>query len=95
VDFPALMENYNVSYSALREANPGRDPLNVLPGQQYCVPPSGTTALCTGRKTYTVQQGDNLRTLPIKLGAPLYEIFAANPVRTPSMFTAGQIICRP
>lgn len=95
VDFPALMERYDVSYNALRAANPNRDPLNVLPGQQFCVPPSGTTAVCTGNRTYSIRSGDTLRTLPGTLNADTYAIFRANPNMIPSMFTPGQIICRP
>lgn len=89
-----LIEN-NVSYNALRNANPNLSTGNPRPGTQYCAPPTGTRAVCSGNRSYVMSQGETLYTLVRTLGISAGRLLAANPNLAPGDFLPGRVICLP
>ena len=64
-----LLVQHNVSYRAMRSANPRLSPGYLIAGQTYCAPPHGTRQVCTGTRAYTVLAGETLDTIAADLGA--------------------------
>lgn len=90
-----LLVKHNVSYRAMRSANPRLSPGYLIAGQTYCAPPHGTRALCTGTRAYTVLQGETLDTIAADLGITRGRLLSLNPNLLPSDFTQGAVICIP
>ena len=90
-----LLVRHNVSYRAMRSANPRLSPGYLIAGQTYCAPPHGTRALCTGTRAYTVLQGETLDTIAADLGVSRGRLLSLNPNLLPSDFTQGAVICIP
>ena len=90
-----LLVKHNVSYRAMRSANPRLSPGYLIAGQTYCAPPHGTRALCTGTQAYTVLQGETLDTIAADLGVTRGRLLSLNPNLLPSDFTQGAVICIP
>lgn len=90
-----LLVKHNVSYRAMRSANPRLSPGYLIAGQTYCAPPHGTRALCTGTQAYTVLQGETLDTIAADLGITRGRLLSLNPNLLPSDFTQGAVICIP
>lgn len=94
--FVDLQVLYNVSYSALAQANPDVDIRNLPQGQQLCVAPIGTRGNCaSGFAPYVMVQGDTLAILAARYSTSIGDILIANPLLTPTDFTQGRIICLP
>lgn len=90
-----LLIRHNVSYRAMRAANPRLSPSLLIAGSYYCAPPAGMRQVCTGLNTYTVQQGETLATLARDLRITQGRLLALNPNLLPTDFTAGAVICIP
>ncbi len=90
-----LLVKHNVSYRAMRAANPRLSPNFLVAGQVYCAPPHGTRETCTGLTSYTIARGETLDTLASDLGVTRGRLLSLNPNLLPSDFTAGTIICIP
>lgn len=90
-----LLVKHNVSYRAMRSANPRLSPGYLIAGQIYCAPPHGTRAVCTGTQAYTVLQGETLDTIAADLGITRGRLLSLNPNLLPSDFTQGAVICIP
>ncbi len=90
-----LLVKHNVSYRAMRAANPRLSPGYLVAGQLYCAPPHGTRESCTGLTSYTIRRGETLDTLAADLGITRGRLLSLNPNLLPSDFTAGTIICVP
>ena len=89
-----LIEN-NVSYNALRSANPQLNPSYPAPGAIYCAPPSGSRKICNSNRSYVMSQGETLYTLTRTLGISSGRLLAANPDLAPGDFLPGRVICLP
>ncbi len=90
-----LIEN-NVSFNALRTANPNLPTTRLSPGTRYCAPPSGTRRMCAyGSRSYVMGQGENLYTLTRTLGVAAVRLLELNPQLAPSDFLPGRVICVP
>lgn len=90
-----LLEN-NVSYQALRNANPSLPTTRIAPGTRYCAPPSGSRRLCgSGTTSYIMEQGENLYTLTQTIGVSPALLLISNPTLAPSDFVPGRVICVP
>lgn len=90
-----LLEN-NVSYNAMRAANPGLPTTRIAPGTVYCAPPSGSRRVCTyGSRSYVMSQGETIYTLVRTLGISAGRLLAANPNLAPGDFLPGRVICLP
>ena len=88
-----LLEN-NVSYQAMRAANPSLPTTRLAPGTRYCAPPTGTRQLCaSGTTSYIMGQGENLYTLTQTLGLSPALLLSANPSLAPGDFVPGRVIC--
>lgn len=90
-----LLLRHNVSYRAMRTANPRLAPNYMVVGQSYCAPPTGTRQTCTGLQTYTIQPGEDLETLASDLRTTKGRLLALNPTLLPSDFSSGTVICIP
>lgn len=89
-----LIEN-NVSYNALRSANPSLNTDFPQAGTIYCAPPSGTRRVCRSSRSYVMSQGETLYTLTRTLGISSGRLLAANPNLAPGDFLPGRVICLP
>jgi len=90
-----LIEN-NVSYNAMRSANPNLPTTRLAPGTVYCAPPSGSRRVCAyGSRSYVMSQGETLYTLTRTLGISAGRLLAANPSLAPGDFLPGRVICLP
>lgn len=90
-----LLEN-NVSYNAMRAANPGLPTTRLAPGTVYCAPPSGSRRVCTyGSRSYVMSQGETIYTLVRTLGISPGRLLQANPSLAPGDFLPGRVICLP
>lgn len=94
--FVDLQVLYNVSYDALRRANPDVDLTSLLAGQELCIAPIGSRGTCgTGVGPYQLVSGDTLSVLASRFATSIGAIFMANPNLAPTDFTVGRIICLP
>lgn len=90
-----LLEN-NVSYNAMRAANPNLPTTRIAPGTVYCAPPSGSRRVCTyGSRSYVMSQGETIYTLVRTLGISPGRLLQANPSLAPGDFLPGRVICLP
>lgn len=90
-----LLEN-NVSYQALRAANPTLPTTRLAPGTRYCVPPSGSRRLCpSGSSSYVMGQYEDLNTLSELFSLAPGLFLTTNPQLAPGDFAAGRVICVP
>lgn len=91
-----LIEN-NVSYYALRAANPTLPTTRLAPGTRYCIPPSGSRRLCPNGASgsYVMGQYEDLNTLSELFGYAPGLFLTTNPQLAPADFTAGRVICVP
>ncbi len=90
-----LLLRHNVSYRAMRSANPRLSPGYLTVGQTYCAPPTGSRQTCSGLQTYTILPGEDLETLAADLNTTKGRLLALNPTLLPSDFSSGTVICIP
>lgn len=90
-----LLIDNNVSYQAMRSANPYLDPSRLTPGAHYCAPPSGARQLCSRYRTYRLQEGDTLGIVAARLRTTAGRLLMLNPTMLPTDFTSGALICVP
>lgn len=89
-----LLVDLNVSYKAMRSANPTLRPGSLVAGTPYCAPPAGMRESCT--YSYTVQDGDNLASIARALDTTTGRLLMLNPTLLPTDFSqAGLMICIP
>lgn len=90
-----LLEN-DVSYQAMRNANPYLSTNRIAPGTRYCAPPAMSRQLCSnGTTTYIMEQGQNLSVLARTTGLSPALLLAYNPTLAPSDFVPGRVVCLP
>lgn len=94
--FATVMQEFNVSYGALRLANPSVN-IDILPANAIlCVPPASEDCSCeTGGNTYIIRTGQTAASIAQAINVPLENLFRANPLLAPSDFAPGRIICLP
>ncbi|MBQ8654645.1 MAG: LysM peptidoglycan-binding domain-containing protein [Clostridia bacterium] len=90
-----LLQELNVSYRAMRTANPTLRPGGLVSGMRYCAPPAGTRQICSGTRTYTIQPDENLDVLAANLRTTKGRLLMLNPTLLPSDFSSGTVICVP
>ena len=83
-----LLIRFNVSYRALRAANPSL-PDQPQPGTRVCVPPAGSR----GCRTYTLAPGDTLTRAAARLRTTPGALLRLNPTMAPGDFVQGRVIC--
>lgn len=90
-----LIEN-NVSYQAMRTANPNLSPGFLIAGTTYCAPPAGTRQICsTGTMTYTVRPSETLAMVAERFSTTPGRLLMLNPTLLPTDFSSGTIVCVP
>ncbi len=91
-----LLVDLNVSYRAMRSANPNLSPGSMVAGTPYCAPPRGARqACCCDTHLYTMLRGETLNSLAISLNTTRGRLLMLNPNLLPSDFTEGTVICIP
>ena len=90
-----LLLRHNVSYRAMRSANPRLSPGYLVVGQSYCAPPANTRQICQNLRSYTVLPGEDLEAIAAKLRITKGRLLSLNPGLLPTDFTEGNVICIP
>ena len=94
--FTDLLLQHNVSYQAMRSANPSLPTTRLTPGTRYCVPPSGSRRLCpSGSQSYVMGEFEDLNTLSELFSVSPAIFLTLNTQLAPSDFTAGRVVCVP
>lgn len=89
-----LLVDLNVSYKAMRSANPTLRPGGLVAGTPYCAPPAGIRESCT--RSYAVQEGDTLASIARQLNTTPGRLLMMNPTLLPTDFSQpGMMICIP
>lgn len=89
-----LLIDLNVSYKAMRSANPSLRPGGLVAGTAYCAPPAGMRESCT--RSYAVQDGDTLASIARQLNTTPGRLLMLNPTLLPTDFSQpGIMICIP
>jgi LysM repeat protein len=83
----------------IMKANGLDDPNWVPAGRLLSIPPVGATVkggpIAGPGRTYTVQAGDNLSDVALRLGVPLGQLAAANGISNPDVIHVGEVINAP
>ena len=90
-----LLLRHNVSYRAMRSANPRLSPGYLVVGQSYCAPPAGSRQVCQNLRYYTILPGEDIEIVASKLRITKGRLLALNPGLLPTDFTEGNVICIP
>lgn len=91
-----LLIELNVSYKAMRNANPTLRPGFMVAGTPYCAPPSGTRETCSTSRSYAIQDGDSLGVIAQRLNTTTGRLLMLNPTLLPTDFSnPGVVICIP
>ena len=94
--FTDLLLQHNVSYQAMRSANPSLPTTRLSPGTFYCVPPSGSRRPCpTGSQSYVMAEFEDLNTLPELFSLSPAAFLTLNTQLAPGDFVAGRVVCVP
>ena len=94
--FTDLLLQHNVSWQAMRRANPTLSTTRIAPGTRYCIPPAGSRRLCpAGTESYVMGQFEDLNTLSELFGVAPGLFLSVNTQLAPSDFTAGRVVCVP
>lgn len=94
--FTDLLLQHNVSYQAMRSANPSLPTTRLSPGTFYCVPPSGSRRLCpTGSQSYVMGEFEDLNTLSELFSVSPGVFLTLNTQLAPGDFVAGRVVCVP
>ena len=94
--FTDLLLLHDVSWQAMRAANPALPTSRLVPGTRYCVPPRQTRRLCPlGSYSYVMSDGEDLATLSQDFGLAPGLFLTVNTQLAPSDFTGGRVICVP
>ena len=94
--FTDLLLQHNVSWQAMRSANPSLPTTRLAPGTRYCIPPAGSRRLCpSGTESYVLGQYEDLNTLAEVFGVQPGLFLTINTQLAPSDFTAGRVVCVP
>lgn len=90
-----LLVDNNVSYQAMRTANPTLNPAQLITGTSYCAPPSGARQACARYRTYRMLDGENLVSVASRFGVTAGRLMMLNPTMLPTDFSSGALICVP
>ena len=94
--FTDLLLQHNVSWQAMRIANPTLPTTRLSPGTRYCIPPAGSRRLCpSGTDSYVMGQFEDLNTLSELFGVAPGVFLSVNTQLAPGDFTAGRVVCVP
>ncbi len=94
--FADLLLINDVSYQAMRAANPALPTTRLSPGTRYCIPPAGTRRLCpSGSQSYVMGQYEDLNTLSELFAVQPSVFLTLNTQLAPSDFREGRVVCVP
>lgn len=90
-----LLIDLNVSYKAMRTANPTLRPGYMVAGTPYCAPPAGSRESCSPTNTHKILPDETLAILAQRLGTTTGRLLMLNPTLLPTDFAPGTIVCIP
>lgn len=91
-----IAQFFNVSITALVQANPGVDLMNLYAGQIICLPIPAPPIYCPeGSILYTIRPGDTFYSIAQRVTTTVAAIMQANPGINPNALLVGQQICVP
>lgn len=94
--FTSLLLRHNVSYNAMRAANPNLSTGTPAAGTFYCAPPEFTRRTCAyGKRTYVMSRGETFNSVLRSLNTTAAALLRANPDLAPGDFVPGRVICAP
>ncbi len=94
--FTDLLLQHDVSWQAMRSANPTLSTTRIAPGTRYCIPPAGSRRLCpSGTDSYVMGQFEDLNTLSELFGVAPGLFLSVNTQLAPSDFSPGRVVCVP
>ena len=82
-----------LSLNTLQAANPGISFDHLTAGEVLCIPAENIP--CPTAATYTVQPGETLESVALRLNASLGALLRANPCLAPADFTEGMCVVVP
>ena len=90
-----LLVRYDISYRAMRIANPRLLPGLLIPGQSFCVPPESDrrSACPAGSRAYTLTPGETFVAVAQKFRMSEGRLLRLNPDLAPSEFVPGATVC--
>lgn len=90
-----LLVRYDISYRAMRIANPRLLPGLLVPGQSFCVPPEADRrgACPADSRQYTLLSGESFETVTQKFRMSEGRLLRLNPDLAPSEFIPGATVC--
>ena len=90
-----LLVRYDISYRAMRIANPRLLPGLLVPGQSFCVPPENDrrSACPAGSRAYTLTPGETFAAVAQRFRMSEGRLLRLNPDLAPSEFVPGATIC--
>ncbi|MDD3242511.1 MAG: LysM peptidoglycan-binding domain-containing protein [Eubacteriales bacterium] len=92
----SIAQLFDVSFAALRQANPGISLTGApTPGTVLCVTPGSLSPVCPLGKEYQLEEGEGLTQAAAKWNVSEGALLAANPLFPPSYFIGGHKICIP
>lgn len=92
-----IAKRFGISLENLIRANPQiKDPSEIFPGQEICIPVAPQPVSCSGGALYTVKSGDTMFEIAKRNQLSLSALIAANPqISNPDRIFPGQVICIP
>lgn len=93
--FTDLLIEYDVSFNAMRAANPLLPTTRLSPGTVFCAPPVGTRKSCRSGSSYILAANETLDSLAASWGIAPATLLRANPNLAPRDFVGGRVICLP
>lgn len=92
----AIGRQYNISWSAIAQANNLANPNRIYAGQVLCIPTTNTPPPTTGCSTlHTVQPGENLFRISLRYGVSWTVVAQANNLENANIVYVGQQLCIP
>lgn len=86
---------HNISYNALKKANPSIDFDNLQVGMQICTPPYKPSKPCPNNRTYIIKSGETISSIAEKFVVSATDMLKLNPEMAPGEFVEGRLICLP
>lgn len=93
--FLQIAIKFDISYNALKRANPYVDVTDLEEGQTICIPPFESADFCPDEKVYIIEEGDTLTSIAEEFVISATDLLIVNPNMAPSDFVTGRLICLP